>query len=122
MVTPLFISKFKFPSGNQPIGKVWLKIYVQFYFGGMTLSDALASFNEEQLLDLSQLLTATKFRLVHGIVMKKIINKVALNLNSVIALHQNGRRKQLILLGPRENYIVVPEYEAYRKAQKRLLR
>ena len=30
----LFNSKFKFPSGNQPIGKVCLKIYVQFYFGG----------------------------------------------------------------------------------------
>ena len=34
---PFFISKFKFPYGNQPVGKVWLKIYVQFYFGGMTL-------------------------------------------------------------------------------------
>ena len=22
---------------NQPVGKVWLKIYVQFYFGGMAL-------------------------------------------------------------------------------------
>ena len=37
VVTPFFISKFKFPLGNQPIGKVWLKIYVQFYFGGVTL-------------------------------------------------------------------------------------
>ena len=33
----LFISKVKFPYGNQLVGKVWLKIYVQLYFGGMTL-------------------------------------------------------------------------------------
>ena len=37
---PFFISNFKFPLGNQPICKVWLKIYVQFYFGGMTLSSS----------------------------------------------------------------------------------
>ena len=36
-IRPFFISKFKFSVGNQPVGKVWLKIYVQFYFGGMTL-------------------------------------------------------------------------------------
>ena len=29
---PPFFSKFKFPLGNQPIGKVWLKIYVQLTY------------------------------------------------------------------------------------------
>ena len=50
VVTPLFISKFKFPYDNQPVGKVWLKINVQFYFGAMTLK-------KERILQSSQGLT-----------------------------------------------------------------
>jgi len=35
---PFFISNFKFSWYKKPTGKIWKKIYCEFYFDGITLT------------------------------------------------------------------------------------
>ena len=45
MGTPLFISKLKFSYDKYSVGKVWTKIYCQFYFRGITLKNLAPLFH-----------------------------------------------------------------------------
>ena len=58
--------------GNPSVGKVWLKIYVQFYFGGMTLSGLLAHWAREVLYSLAK----QKFSLAPGVGLADFLSPV----------------------------------------------